>query len=255
MSRVQSSPAGYLLDMDGVIYRGLQPIPGAAQFLAGLRQNRIPFLLLTNHSCLTPAQVRAKLAKMEILVRLDNIYTSSLATASWLQTRGVTSAFIIGEDGLKQALRKAGIRHDAKNPSHVVVGFERQLDYRELTLAYRFIAAGVPFIATNPDPTYPIEDGPAPECGYLLGALTHLTGVTPRIIGKPSRPMFALAAQKLGLPAKKLVMVGDRLDIDIIGAQQAGMGSILVTTGHTTPAMARRAPIKADRVVANLLEI
>jgi HAD superfamily hydrolase (TIGR01457 family) len=246
---------GYLLDMDGVLYRGHEPIPGAADFLRDLDARGIPFLLLTNHACLTPQQFQRKLAGMGIRVPAGHIFSSAQATALWLRKGGARTVFAIGETGLRTALRKCDIRCSARAPSHVVVGLDRHVSYDQLTVAHRLIARGCPFIGTNPDLTYPLPDGPAPECGWLLAALQATTGRAPVVIGKPSRVIFQFAARELGLPARALTMIGDRLDTDILGGQRAGMKTVLVLTGHTTAAMARRSPVRPDRVAASLQEL
>jgi HAD superfamily hydrolase (TIGR01457 family) len=245
----------FLIDMDGVLYRGRKPIPAALKFLANLQQRDIPFLLLTNHSCLTPEGFSLRLRAMKIGVPVERIYTSALATAEWLVRENAMRVFVIGEEGLRSAVRKAGITIAENDASHVVVGLDRMLNYSALTKAMRLISGGATFVGTNPDPTYPIEDGDAPECGTILAALERATGVKPIVIGKPSRVIYKFAARRLGVPMSKLTMIGDRLDTDIAGAYHAGARSILTLTGHTTRAMLRKKGIKPDRVVECLSEV
>ncbi len=246
---------GFLLDMDGVVYRGGKPIPEALRFLSILQKRKIPYLLLTNHGCLTPSGFSKKLAHMGIRVPPAQIYSSAEATAEWLKQRKVRRVFAIGEQGVFQALRKHGIRTSEKRVNHVVVGLDRKLTYEHLKTACNLISDGAHFIGTNPDTSYPIEYGYAPECGALLAAVQSATGKAPTIIGKPSAAIFRQAAHRLGLPVKQLTMIGDRLDTDILGAQRAGARSIIVLTGHTTRAMLRENSIRPDQVVAGLDEL
>ncbi len=246
---------GFLLDMDGVVYRGGAPIASGLRFLARLKRRRMPFLLLTNHSCLTPRGFSEKLSRMGVEIPAAQIYSSSDATAEWLKARKVRSVFAIGEEGLRAALRRNQIRSSHGAAGHVVVGLDRRIDYGRLLRACRLILAGAKFIGTNPDPTYPLEDGPAPECGTYLAAIQCATGQAPTIIGKPSRVIYQQAARRLGLPLHRVTMIGDRLDTDILGARNAGARSVLVLTGQTTRAMAARSPIRPGRIVRTLDEL
>jgi len=243
---------GYLLDMDGVLYRGSQPIPHAREFIQRLQQNTVPFLLLTNHSCYTPQQLQQKLARMGMEISIEHFYSSALATAEWLREQGAQRVFAMGEEGLSSALHSNGIVVTDYHVSHVVVGLDRELSYDKFKQAARLIAAGAHFIGTNPDPTYPVEDGDAPECGLLLGALQNVTGKTPTVIGKPEPIIYRQAAQRLGLPLQNLTMVGDRVDTDIAGASGVGARGVLVLTGHTTRSMLATSDIQPDEVLEDL---
>lgn len=245
-------PRGYLLDMDGVLYRGSQPIPHAREFITRLQARAIPFLLMTNHSCYTPTQLQQKLAGMGMEIAEENFISSALATAQWLQSQGARHVFALGEAGLTQALHNYGIQTRGENVTHVVVGLDRHLSYQSLQQAMRLIAGGAQFVGTNPDPTYPVEDGDAPESGLLLGALENVTGKKPLIIGKPEAVIYRQAALKLGLPLENLTMVGDRLDTDIAGALGVGARGVLVLTGHTTRAMLQVTSIQPDEVLEDL---
>jgi HAD superfamily hydrolase (TIGR01457 family) len=243
---------GYLLDMDGVLYRGKEPIPHAREFIAQLQAQDIPFLLLTNHSCFTPVQFSRKLKGMGIDVAPERIYSSAQATAEWLRSKKAKRVYVIGEKGLTDALGLCEIEVGAEGVSHVVVGLDRAFNYEKLKLASRLIAAGAHFIVTNPDPTYPVEDGDAPECGLLQGALENVTGKKATIIGKPAPIIYRQAARYLGLPIKNLTMVGDRLDTDIAGALGIGARAVLVLTGHTTRVNLRKSEIRPDLMIDNL---
>jgi 4-nitrophenyl phosphatase len=250
-----SYPGGFLLDMDGVVYRGGKPIREALDFLRKLQLKKIPYLLLTNHSCLTPEKYSLKLRKMGIQVPPEQIYSSAQATAQWLTEQKIRRVYAIGEEGLFSALRRHRIREDDKHADHVVVGLDRKLTYDHLKTACRLIAGGAQFIGTNPDPSYPVEDGFAPECGAFLAAIERATGQSPKIIGKPEVIIFKQAAARLQIPLKYLTMIGDRLDTDILGAQRAGAKSVLVLTGHTTRLHLRFSRIRPDQVVTSLSKL
>ncbi len=251
-ARTEQVPAGYLLDMDGVLYRGRRPVPGAAGFIRRLHAAGTPYLCITNHACFSPEELAAKLARMAIPVPAERILTAGQATAAWLAEAGTRRVFAIGEPAFHIALAEAGIESDSPRPTHVVVGLDRRVDYARLAAAARFILRGVPFVATNPDPSFPTERGPAPECGFFLAGLERMTGVKPRVIGKPGPDLYRLAATRLGLPRRRLVMVGDRLDTDILGASRAGLPSVLVLSGHTSAALAGSARVKPGRVVSSV---
>lgn len=243
---------GYLLDLDGVLYRGFASIAGASNFIRRLHQVKRSFCCITNHACQTPEQVARKLARMDIAVPRRMIITAGEATAVWLKQRGATGVFAIGERAFFAALLAEGIDPDSPAPSHVVVGLDRRLSYARLAAAAQWLLRGVPFIATNPDPSYPTAAGLMPECGFLLAGLERMTGRVPTIVGKPQSFMYSMAAARLGLPSTRLTMIGDRLDTDIMGAKRAGIRSVLVLSGHTTRAQVRRSPIKPDLIVKDV---
>lgn len=241
--------------MDGVLYQGRRPIPGAIRFLREVQRRGIPYLLLTNHGCLTPAGFSKKLAKMGIRVPPARIYSSAEATAEWLAAWKIRRVYAIGEEGLFRALRLHGIRRATKGVRHVVVSLDRAINYEKLSAACWLLTHGAEFLGTNPDPCYPVEHGQVPECGAILAALEVSTGRKPTIIGKPSPAIFRQAAKRLGLPVRRLTMIGDRLDTDILGAKRAGARGILVLTGHTTRKMLRSPLVRPDRVVDDLSEL
>lgn len=234
--------------MDGVLYRGRRAVPGAAAFIRRLHSAATPYLCITNHSCFAPEYLAAKLRRLGIPVPAERILTAGQATAAWLEARGVRRVFAIGEPAFHTALAEAGIESNASRPTHVVVSLDRRVDYERLAQAARHILRGVPLVATNPDPSYPTERGPAPECGFFLAGFERMTGVRPVVIGKPGPHLYRLAADKLGLPRRRLTMVGDRLDTDILGAKRAGLRTVLVLSGHTTRAMLKGARVRPDRV-------
>ena len=226
----------FVLDMDGVLYRVDTPILGAIQFLQLLQDEGTPFLLLTNNSTLTPEMYVNKLAKMGIAIEPGDILTSSLATADYLRSHVLagTRVYVVGEEGILQAVRDAGCIVTDEDPEYVVVGFDRQVTYEKLAVASLAIRNGATYIATNPDVTLPSEQGLLPGCGAILAAITAATDVSPLVIGKPQREMFDQAVARLGIARSRTAMVGDRMETDIMGAQNAGLLTILLLSGATT---------------------
>ena len=234
MAKALADIRDLLIDMDGVLYRGMAPIPGAKEFIAFARERGIPFLLFTNNSTLTPQQYVAKLAGMGITASTEEIFTSAQATADYLPETisPGSSVFMIGENGLQAALLESGYRLvGEKHADAVVVGMDRYLTYEKLRVATLAIRAGALFIATNPDVTFPSEEGIAPGNGAALAALEVATDTKPLIIGKPEKPMFDLALARLGASRDTTAMIGDRPETDVLGAQRAGLLTIFVLSG------------------------
>jgi HAD superfamily hydrolase (TIGR01457 family) len=222
-----------LFDLDGVLYRADEPVPGAADALAGLRADGATIRFLTNNSARTPDQIAGRLGRMGIVAAPDEILTSGLATAALLRREGVVgTAFVVGERGIRDALLTAGIEPVDGTPDRtdlVVVGWDRELTYDKLRTAALLVQRGARLVATNADVTYPAPDGLWPGAGSILAAVVAATGATPTVVGKPSRPLFEAAAEETG--ATRPLVVGDRLDTDIAGASGMGWDSFLVTTG------------------------
>jgi len=246
-----------LIDMDGVLYRGSEPIPRAREFLTQLRARGIRFRLVTNNATLTPEMYRDKLAAMWIEVGADEVFTSALATALYLQRAGQagTSAYVIGEIGLLTALAGIDVRVVESEPIWVIVGLDRNLTYEKLATAVLAINAGARFLGTNPDRSLPTERGLLPGAGSILAALTAATGVEPTVVGKPQPLMLQLAAEALGGAVSDTMMIGDRLDTDIAAAEAIGMPSILVLTGVSTREEAEGGSIRPGMVVDDLGEL
>jgi glycerol 3-phosphatase-2 len=226
------------VDLDGVVYRGDQLVPGAARVLDEVRRTGTGLLFLTNNSSKTPGQVASKLESMGVRARPQEVLTSAVATAAMLRGEGQDgrSAFVIGERGIREALAEAGVTVLDGEPDRsdlVVVGWDRSADYAKLRTAALLVQRGARLVATNGDLSYPAPDGLWPGAGALLAAVTATTGATPTIVGKPARPLFDAAAQITG--AVRPLVVGDRLDTDIAGAVAMGWDSLLVLTGATRP--------------------
>jgi glycerol 3-phosphatase-2 len=224
-----------LLDLDGVLYRWPDPIPGAADAVAALRGAGKKLAFVTNNSSRTPAQVAERLGSVGVIASPGEVVTSALATATILAERGIRSAFVVGEEGLVAALADAGIetvQEAGHVPDVVVVGFDRGADYTKLKDASVLVERGIPLVASNADPSFPAPGGESwPGAGALLAAIETTTGAHGEVFGKPEPPLFerALASAGGGRP----IVVGDRLDTDIAGAVRLGWDSALVLTGAT----------------------
>jgi NagD protein len=242
--------------MDGVLVHGRRPVPGAGAFIERLRTARAPFLLLTNNSRLTPRDHAARLSEVGIDIREPEIFTAALATARFLrQQREGASVFAIGEHGLFRALEQFGLRLVDTAPDYVVLGETDTLSFEALTQAVRMVMAGARFIATNPDVNGPAETGIVPGCGAFAQAVAAAAGVKPYFVGKPNPLMMREALDQLGVRAADAVMVGDRMDTDIVGGTEAGMETILVLTGVTGKDQVDRFPYRPTRVVTSVAEI
>ncbi len=238
MSKWLRDIQGILLDVDGVLYRGNEIIPGAREFLTFLQEKGLPFVYLTNNSTLSPEDYAARLRKKGFPAHVKQVVGSAEATAHFLvQKHPLRSRLlVIGEKGLHQVLANAGfsITEDGDEAEVVVVGLDRHLTYTKLAEATYAIRRGAPFYGTNPDRTFPTERGLAPGGGAILAALEAATDCSPTIIGKPEAPIFYLALERLGLPPERVLMVGDRLETDILGAKRVGVRTALVLTGVTS---------------------
>jgi len=239
-----------IIDMDGVLYRGKEGIPGTNAFLSFLREREIGFLLMTNNSTRTPQQYAARLAEMDVSVRPEEIFTSAQATARYLADIAQAGArvFVVGMDGLVTALRDAGFTLVEDRPDYVVAGMDFTICFGRLADATLHIRAGAPFIGTNPDLTFPSERGIVPGCGALLGLLEAGSGVAPLIIGKPQTAMVEQALARMSAGPKTTGMLGDRLETDVLAGQRAGLPTLLVLSGVTDRALLQTSDIQPDLV-------
>jgi NagD protein len=246
----------YLLDMDGVLVRGHQPIPGAQEFIGRLEATRTPFLVLTNNPLYTPRDLSHRLASEGLDIPETNLFTSALATAQFLaQQRPGGTAFAIGESGLTSALHEVGYTLTSTNPDYVVLGETHSYNLQHITQAIRLVLAGVRFIATNPDPIGPADGGMTPACGAMAALIERATGVKPYFIGKPNPLMMRRALNSLGAHSEETVMVGDRMDTDVVAGMEAGMETVLVLSGVTKAEEVDRFPYRPTRVLASVAEI
>ena len=251
-----SEMRGMIIDMDGVLWRGKEPLPGAPDLFIALRRRSVPFMLVTNNAGASPAGIQAKLQSMEVEVKQEEILGSAEATVAWLgerQARG-TAVYAIGEDVLREALLQAGFKLSSGSDGvlSVVVGIDRQVNWDKLTEAALAIRAGATFVGTNPDPSFPTERGIAPGNGAILAALQAATGKKPVIIGKPEPHLFNQALARLGTPPQTTLALGDRLETDILGGQQAGLSTALLLTGVTSREDLSGSRIRPDWVFDDL---
>ncbi|MFN0070096.1 MAG: HAD-IIA family hydrolase [Chloroflexota bacterium] len=248
---------GVLLDLDGVVYEGRNVIPEAPRFFERLKRAGWPLQFITNNSSATPGQFADRLSSMGIGASPDDVLTSAIATGAYLRARSPQGgrAFVIGEDGLRQAVWGAGFEITESGVDYVVVGLDHDFDYHKLTVAIRGVLAGATFVGSNPDTTLPAEDGLIPGAGSFQAAIRAATGVAPIIIGKPEPTMMTMALAKLGLKPEEAVAIGDRLDTDIVGGHRAGSPTILVLTGISTREQAMLAEIKPTLIAENLDDV
>ncbi len=246
-----------LIDLDGVLYRGNTSLAGAAGFISWLRSGGITFRLVTNNSTLTRQQYMEKLARMGIAVATDEIFTSALATALYLQRecQSDRSAYVIGQEGLVDALTEIGMRLVADHPDWVIVGLDRTLTYEKLAIGSLALERGAGFLGTNPDTSFPTERGLEPGAGAILAALVATTGRKPTVIGKPHPLMLELAMEHMGGTSSDTAMLGDRLDTDIAAAAAAQVPSILVLTGVSTRQDVESSQFHPSLIVENLQQL
>ena len=246
----------YLIDMDGVLVAGTHLIPGADGFLQRLKARGSKYLVLTNNPMYTPGDLSHRLGSLGLDVPPDIIFTSAIATARFLRSqRPQGTAFVIGESGLTEAIHNVGYVITDLNPDYVVLGETLSYDIKLVTKAIRLIARGARFVATNPDPSGPTESGIVPACGAMAALIERATGVSPFFVGKPNPLMIRTALNHLGLHSENTVMVGDRMDTDIVAGVEAGLDTILVLTGVTRREDVARFPFQPTHVLESVAEI
>ncbi|ASJ11565.1 HAD-IIA family hydrolase [Thermococcus thioreducens] len=255
---------GLIFDMDGVIYRGSEPIEGARELINFLKEVGIPFIFLTNNSTRDPAMYREKLLSIGIDVPEEVIVTSGLATRLYMERHFEPgNVFVIGGEGLHREMERlgwgiVGIEEARKGAwrqvRYVVVGLDPDMTYEKLKYATLAIRNGARFIGTNPDTTYPAEEGLYPGAGSIIAALKASTGKEPLIIGKPNEPAYEVARSKLD-GVDEIWMVGDRLDTDILFAKRFGMKAVMVLTGVSTLKDVKETGIRPDLVLPSVREL
>ncbi|MET4079137.1 HAD-IIA family hydrolase [Janibacter sp. UYMM211] len=246
----------WLTDMDGVLVHEEQAIPGAADFIAALRGSGVRYQVLTNNSIYTPRDLRARLLHSGIDVPEEAIWTSALATATFLaEQRPHGSAFVVGEAGLTTALHEAGYTMTPRDPDYVVLGETRTYSFEAITAAIRLVERGARFIATNPDVSGPSPQGTLPATGSVAALITAATGRQPYYVGKPNPLMMRTALNRIEAHSEHTVMVGDRMDTDVIGGQEAGMRTVLVLTGSTSRDQVETFPYRPTRVADSIADL
>lgn len=225
---------GFICDMDGVIYHGNQILPGVKEFIHWLQKNKKDYLFLTNNSGYTPRELNQKLQRMGLDVPEEHFYTSALATAAFLKDQAPgCSAYVIGEAGLLNALYDAGIMMNDVDPDYVVVGEGKNYSLDTLTKACNLVLKGAKLIGANSDISGPIENGIMPACGSLVAPIEMATGKKAYFCGKPNPLMMRTGLKRLNCHSNEAVMIGDRMDTDVISGMESGMSTVLVLTGVT----------------------
>ena len=241
---------GFICDMDGVIYHGNLLLPGLREFLDWLKETGKEFLFMTNSAQYTPRELQQKLERMGLEVDESHFYTSALATARFLSSQSPgCSAFVIGEHGIQNALYDAGITYNDVNPEYVVVGEDRGYGLDVITKAIRLVNAGAKLIGTNYDLTGPTEDGIVPACRAFLAPIELATGKQAYYVGKPNPLMMRTGIKMLGVHSAEAVIIGDRMDTDIVAGIESGLDTVLVLSGVSTVEECRRFPYRPRLII------
>lgn len=251
-----SNIRAFLLDMDGTVYLGPNPIEGASAFIDYLQTSETPFLFLTNNPSADAAYYRDKLARMGIQVDASHILTAGAATARYLREETPYRRLcVLGTPSFEEELLRADMRLDGDTPDAVVIAFDKTLTYAKLERACLLVSAGLPYIATNPDRVCPTEYGYIPDCGAIAALIEAATGRRPDFIGKPEPAFARLALDVLGTEAATTAMVGDRLYTDMAMAKRASMPGILVLSGESTAQDVQNTPEPPDFVLPSVREL
>jgi NagD protein len=246
----------FITDMDGVLVKGKQIIPGADRFIARLQELGREYLLLTNNSLYTRRDLAHRLQTVGMEIPIERLFTSAMATADFLQSqRPEGTAFVVGASGLTQAIHEIGYVITDIDPDYVVLGETEGYNFETITKAIRLIEAGARFIATNPDVSGPGEEGTVPGCGAMASLIEKASGKAPLYVGKPNPLMMRSALNYLDVHSEDTVMVGDRMDTDIVAGVESGMRTILVLTGVTHREDIDRFPYRPTWVLESVAEI
>jgi HAD superfamily hydrolase (TIGR01457 family) len=250
---------GYIFDLDGTIYLGEKLIPGAGETIEKLKSLSKKIIYLSNKPLQTREDYAAKLTRLGIPTRAEEVINSSLVMAHWLSREAPgTTIYVIGEIPLIQEMVRAGFRISEKGGEirYVIASFDRTFDYRKLNIALQAIKKGAHFVATNPDRTCPVEGGEIPDCAAMIGAVEGTTGKkVEAVVGKPSDIMIRVALDYMGLRSQDCILVGDRLETDMVMGKKAGMAAALVLTGVTTRESLKKSDIQPDYVWESVAEI
>jgi 4-nitrophenyl phosphatase len=252
-----SNLKGIILDMDGVLWRGTDPIGNLPEIFGAIDGFGLRVVMATNNATSSPQQFVKKLEEYGVIVESWQVITSGMATAYNLkgQFPDGGDVFVVGEQALIDIMANEGFNHGGENPIAVVAALDRTITYEKLTEATLLIRRGVPFFGTNPDLSYPIPEGEAPGAGAILAALEATTGVSPTIIGKPKPILYEVALERLGTSPQSTLVVGDRLETDILSAQDGGFPCALVLSGVTTLNSAKKWRPPPDFITANLTSL
>lgn len=246
----------WLTDMDGVLVKESNPLPGAAELLAQWRRADIPYLVLTNNSIYTARDLSARLCSNGLDVPEANIWTSAMATADFLSDQVEHgTAYVVGEAGLNTAIHETGFVMTERDPEFVVVGETHSYSFEAITKAIRLIQGGSRFIVTNPDATGPSPEGVLPATGAIAALIPKSTNRDPYVVGKPNPMMFRSALNKIGAHSMSTAMIGDRMDTDIIAGMEAGMHTVLVLSGISSAEDVRHFPFRPNEIVNGVHEL
>ncbi|MBN1267845.1 MAG: HAD family hydrolase [Anaerolineales bacterium] len=246
----------YLIDMDGVLISGNTLIPGADIFLKRLRDTNQEYLVLTNNSIFTPRDLAHRLATLGLELDEDRIFTSALATARFLSHQNPGGkAFVIGESGLTDAIHARGFIITDTAPDYVVLGETNAYNFSMITKAVRLIIKGAKFVATNPDATGPTDEGIVPACGAMGALIEKASGKAPFFVGKPNPYMLRAALNYMGFHSEETVIVGDRMDTDIVAGVESGLETILVLSGVTDRDDVDRFPYRPGKIFNSVADI
>ncbi|MCY7711420.1 TIGR01457 family HAD-type hydrolase [Bacillus altitudinis] len=246
---------GYLIDLDGTMYKGTEKIEEAGQFVHKLNELNIPYLFVTNNSSRTPKQVAEKLVSFDIPATEEQVFTTSMATANYIaEQKKDASVYVIGEEGIQQAIEEKGLSFAQEDADFVVVGIDRGITYEKLAVGAIAIRQGAQFVSTNGDIAIPTERGLLPGNGSLTSVLTVTTTVQPTFIGKPESIIMEQAMRVLGTDVSETLMVGDNYDTDIMAGMNAGMDTLLVHTGVTTKELLQKYDKQPTYVIDSLSE-
>ena len=251
----------YLIDLDGVIYRGNELLPGAKAFIAWLETHHKKYLFLTNNSFATAAQVRAKLENFGIVTDATHLLTAGQAAVRSIARRLPQGlVYVVGEQPLIDLVESIGLKAasiDAQEADAVLVGLDRNFDYAVMTCAMNVVRSGALFVTINRDPVLPIVGGFIPGCGALAAAIETASGVTPEVVGKPEPMLLQEAMHMLSSKPDETVMVGDGLGVDILAGQNARTHTLLVLSGSSSREDLEKSSMKPDHVyedVAHLMK-
>jgi NagD protein len=246
----------YLIDMDGVLVKGNTMIPGADQFINRLRTAGAKFLVLTNNSRYSPRDLAHNLQTIGLDIPDGQIFTSAMATARFLHAqRPGGTAYVIGDSGLTSAVHEIGYIITEHNPAYVVLGETMSYNFDMLTKATRLVAGGAHFIATNPDPSGPTSDGMVPSCGAVAALIQRATSKNPFFVGKPNPLMMRSALNYMAAHSEDTIIIGDRMDTDVVAGVQSGMDTILVLSGITRMDEIGRYPYVPTRIADSVADI
>ena len=246
----------WLCDMDGVLIHDERAVRGASEFIGRLRERGTPLLVVTNSSLYEPREISTHLGELGLDVSAPEIWTSALATASFVsRQRAEARVFAIGRRSMHVALADAGCVPDDQAPDFVVLGETQEYSFDDFSRAIQLIEAGAIFVSTNPEPTGPSPRGSLPGCGAMAALIERATGVAPYIVGKPNPFMIREALSRLGAEAHHSVLVGDRVETDILVGAAAGVSTVMVLSGVGTLDQVRRAPVRPDLVVGSIADL